>query len=60
MDTNQAVLDFMLKAGKPVKAGEIADAAGIDKKEVDKAIKKLKTEDKISSPKVCYYEIKKL
>lgn len=60
MDTNQVVFDFMLKAGKPLKAGEIAEAAGIDKKEVDKAIKKLKAEDKITSPKVCFYEVKKL
>lgn len=33
--------------------------AGLDKKEVDKAIKKLKTEEKIYSPKRCYYEAKK-
>ena len=31
----------------------------IDKKEVDKAIKKLKIEEKIFSPKRCFYEVKK-
>ncbi|WP_299150614.1 hypothetical protein, partial [uncultured Acinetobacter sp.] len=36
------VLDTMKKAGKPLKAGEIADLSGIDKKEVDKVMKKLK------------------
>lgn len=59
MDLNQTILDAFKKAGKPMKAGEIAEITGLDKKEVDKAIKKLKTEEKITSPKVCYYEIKK-
>lgn len=48
----------MKKAGKPLKAGEIADAAGLDKKEVDKAMKVLKAEGAIVSPKVCYWEPK--
>lgn len=50
------VLDTMKKAGKPLKAGEIADLSGIDKKEVDKVMKKLKSEEKIISPKRCYWE----
>lgn len=37
-----------------MKAGEIAEGLGIDKKEVDKAIKTLKTEETICSPKRCY------
>lgn len=45
-------------AGKPLKGGEIAAIAGIDKKEVDKAIKNLKKEEKIISPKACYYQPK--
>ena len=56
MDTTEKVLEILKKAGKAMKAGEIADASGIDKKEVDKAIKKLKTDGKIDSPKVCYYK----
>lgn len=55
----EKVLEVLANAGKPMKAGEIAEVSGIDKKEVDKAIKKLKTEDRISSPKVCFYEVKK-
>lgn len=39
-----------------MKAGEIAEASGLDKKEVDKAMKTLKTEGKITSPKNCYWE----
>lgn len=41
---------------KPMKAGEVAEATGIDKKEVDKMIKKLVAEGKVTSPKRCYYE----
>lgn len=59
MENYDVVLDFFAKAGKPVKAGEIAEATGIDKKEVDKIMAKLKKEEKIVSPKVCMWEIKK-
>jgi len=54
----EKVLAAMKAAGKPLKAGEIADATGLDKKEVDKAMKILKTEDKIESPKVCFWQPK--
>lgn len=59
MDNYEAILDFFSKADKPVSAGEIATATGIDRKEVDKVMKKLKKEEKIVSPKVCYWEIKR-
>ncbi len=55
MDTLQVVLKALQDAGKPLKGGEIAEITGLDKKEVDKAIKKLKAENKITSPKVCFY-----
>lgn len=55
----EKVLQFFRSSSKPVKATEIAETLHIDKKEVDKIIKKLKAEDKIFSPKVCFYEIKK-
>ena len=54
----EKVLETMRSAGKPMKAGEIAEASGLDKKEVDKAMKILKKEEKIVSPKVCYWEPK--
>ena len=54
----EKVLETMKAAGKPLKAGEIADAAGLDKKEVDKAMNVLKTEGIIESPKVCYWQPK--
>lgn len=53
------VIDTILKAGKPLKAGEIAEMSGLDKKEVDIAIKELRIENKIHSPKRCFYDVKK-
>jgi len=58
MNHEKTVIDTLTTAGKPLKAGEIAELAGIDKKEIDKAIKALKTDDKITSPKRCYYSPK--
>jgi biotin operon repressor len=55
METKELVLNAIQNAGKPVKGGEIADATGIDKKEIDKAIKKLVAEGKINSPIRCFY-----
>lgn len=55
METKELVLKAIENAGKPVKGGEIADATGIDKKEIDKAIKKLVAEGKINSPIRCFY-----
>ncbi len=49
------VLQAMKDAGKPVRPGEVAKAMGIESKEVSKAIKVLKKEGKIHSPKRCYY-----
>lgn len=40
------------------KAGEVAQSTGIDKAEVDKIIKKLVKEEKVYSPKRCYYQAK--
>jgi hypothetical protein len=58
MEASEIIIKTLKKAGKPMKSGEIAEIAGMDKAEVDKVIKKLKKEEKIHSPKNCYYEIK--
>lgn len=58
MSTKDTVFNAMKQAGKPLKAGEIAGLCGLDKKEVDKAMTELKKENKIVSPKVCYWEPK--
>ena len=55
----EKVLAVMTAAEKPLKAGEIAELAGLDKKVVEKAMNELKKEDKIVSPVRCAREIKK-
>ena len=56
METKQIVLEAMKKAGTPVNAGKLVDLTGLDRKEVDKAMKALKTEGTIVSPKVCFWQ----
>ena len=58
METKEIVFNAMKKSSNPLKAGEIAEITGIDKKEVDKAMKTLLKEAKIFSPKKCYYSPK--
>jgi len=59
MDNVELVFKTFQEADKPLKSGEVAELSGLDKKEVDKAIKALKKEEKIVSPKRCFYEAKK-
>lgn len=59
VDSYEAVLDYFAKADKPASAGQIATATGLERKEVDKVMTKLKKEGKIVSPKVCYWELKR-
>lgn len=54
----EKVLSTMQAAGKPMSAGQIAEASGLDKKDVEKAMKLLKAEEKIVSPVRCYWEPK--
>ena len=58
METKNQVLEAMKQAGVPVNAGKLVDLTGLDRKEVDKAMKALKTEGAIVSPKMCYWEPK--
>ncbi len=58
MDVKEKVLSTLVDSEKPLKGAEIATLSGIEKKEVDKAIKALKKEEKIYSPKVCFYDVK--
>ncbi|MEI8033617.1 MAG: MarR family transcriptional regulator [Chlorobiaceae bacterium] len=59
MDAKEKVLDVMKEAGEPVNAGQITAKSGLDRKEVDKAMKVLKDEGAIVSPKRCFWEPKK-
>ena len=56
--STEKVLAAMQAAGKAIKAREIAEASGLEKEEVDKAMKILKAEEKIVSPKRCFWEPK--
>ncbi len=58
MENTEIVLETMKKAGEPLNAGKIAELSGLDKKDVEKAMKKLKDSEQIVSPKRCYWEPK--
>ena len=59
METKEKVLATMKAAGEPLNAGKIAELSGIDRKEVDKAMKQLKEEGAIVSPVRCKWEVAK-
>ena len=56
MATKDTVLETMRQAGTPLAAGKIAELSGLDRKEVDKAMKELKAEGAIVSPVRCKWE----
>jgi biotin operon repressor len=56
MTVKEQVLKVMKEAGKPMSAGEVEKATGIDRKEIDKAFKELKSEGAIVSPVRCKWE----
>ncbi len=58
MEEKNIVLEVMKKEGKPMSAGQITEVSGLDRKKVDKAMKALKEEELIVSPKRCYWEPK--
>ncbi|WAM33584.1 helix-turn-helix domain-containing protein [Caldicellulosiruptor morganii] len=58
MDTKEIVLQTLKSSDKPLKTQDIVEKTGLDKKEVEKAIKELKNEGFIESPKRCYYQAK--
>ena len=56
MTAKERVLAAMNEAGVPVNAGKIVELTGLDRKEVDKAMKELKDEGAIVSPVRCKWE----
>ncbi|HUW04732.1 MAG TPA: hypothetical protein VMW01_00585 [Williamwhitmania sp.] len=58
MNTEEKVVSTLKNEGKPLKAGEIAELSGIEKKEVEKSIKKLVADNIVESPKRCFYSLK--
>ena len=53
MDTIDLVLKTLEESAEPMRAGEIAEIAQLDRKAVDKAMKVLKADGRIVSPKHC-------
>ena len=53
MEAKEKVLATMKEAGQPLNAGKIAELSGLDRKDVDKAMKQLKEEGAIVSPVRC-------
>lgn len=58
MDNENQIIAVFKQASKPLSSKEVAELSGIEKKEVDKIIKKLKDADKLDTPKRCYYQLK--
>ena len=59
MEAKDIILDILKKESEPLNAGKITELSGLDRKSVDKAMKALKDEELIVSPKRCYWEVKK-
>lgn len=57
MDRTEVIYEFLKKATEPMKISQLAEASGLDAHDVDKAIKKLKEEGKVTSPKRCYWSV---
>lgn len=55
MDTTEKVLDVFKASSEPLNAGKVTEISGIDRKEVDKAMKALQKSGAIVSPKRCYW-----
>lgn len=56
MDNKEKVLEAMRSAGEPVNAGKIVELSGLERADVDKAMKELKKEGAIVSPIRCKWE----
>ncbi|MBN2259011.1 MAG: ArsR family transcriptional regulator [Clostridiales bacterium] len=58
MNYSEHILNILALSDSPLKSSEISDLSGIDKGIIDKALKDLKKQEKIDSPKRCYYQEK--
>ena len=58
MELQEKVLNIMQQAAGPLKAGEIAALAGIERKDAEKAVKFLSRDGKIFSPERCFWQAK--
>jgi len=56
LENKDIVLEALKKSEKALKNKEIAEITGLDVKDIAKAITALKKEDKVMSPKNCFYQ----
>lgn len=59
MEIKEKIIQAFENAGKPMRPGEVAEMAGLEKKDAEKAIKKMKDEGVLYSPKRCFYDLQK-
>ncbi len=59
MEAKEKIVKAFEDAGKPMRPGEVAEMAGLEKKDAEKAIKKMKEEGVLFSPKRCFYDLQK-
>lgn len=57
MDIQEKIINTFKQTAEALRPGELAEKAGLDKKEVEKAIKKMKDAGILHSPKRCFYDI---
>ena len=58
MDARENVLQALKDSSDPLRAGDLSNITGLGKKDVDKAMKILKEEGLIVSPKRCFWQAK--
>ena len=58
MNTEDQIIETLKQSEKPMSAGQIAEKTGLERKVVDKAMSKLKTDEKITSPVRCFWTAK--
>ena len=59
MENYNVVVECFEGSNEPMNATMVSTKTGVDKKEVTKIMDKLKKEEKIVSPKRCYWEFKR-
>ena len=58
MENVDLILKVLKEAGKPLAAGTITELSGLDRKIVDKEMKKMKDSGLIVSPVRCFWQPK--
>lgn len=58
MDNSEKIFDILKKSGKMMRIGDIVKSSGLEKPDVEKAIKDLKKKDLIFSPERCFWQAK--